>query len=45
MTNRAFDRWNERFGSDDYLFGTAPNGFLASQANLLRVVRDLRACL
>ncbi len=29
-------RWNERFSGDDYLFGTAPNGFLASQQRLLR---------
>ena len=29
-------RWNERFASDDYLFGTAPNAFLASQRHLLR---------
>ena len=29
-------RWNQRFSGDDYLFGTAPNGFLASQRHLLR---------
>lgn len=32
----ALDRWNRRFGAEGYLFGTAPNGFLASQADLLR---------
>ena len=30
------DRWEERFGGADYLFGTAPNAFLAAQAGLLR---------
>ena len=30
------DRWNARFGADGYLFGTAPNAFLASQGSLLR---------
>ncbi len=34
--NPALDRWNERFGAEGYLFGTAPNHFLASQAKLLR---------
>ncbi len=29
-------RWNQRFSGDDYLFGTAPNAFLASQRPLLR---------
>jgi cyclopropane fatty-acyl-phospholipid synthase-like methyltransferase len=29
-------RWNERFAGDDYLFGTAPNAFLKSQAHRLR---------
>ena len=29
-------RWNQRFCGDDYLFGTAPNAFLASQRPLLR---------
>jgi 2-polyprenyl-3-methyl-5-hydroxy-6-metoxy-1,4-benzoquinol methylase len=29
-------RWNERFGGDDYHFGTEPNAFLASQAHRLR---------
>jgi 2-polyprenyl-3-methyl-5-hydroxy-6-metoxy-1,4-benzoquinol methylase len=29
-------RWNQRFSGDDYLFGTAPNTFLASQRPLLR---------
>jgi SAM-dependent methyltransferase len=28
-------RWNERFSSPGYHFGTAPNAFLASQAHLL----------
>ena len=29
-------RWNERFSSPGYHFGTAPNAFLASQAHLLK---------
>jgi cyclopropane fatty-acyl-phospholipid synthase-like methyltransferase len=29
-------RWNQRFSGEDYLFGTAPNAFLASQRLLLR---------
>ncbi len=29
-------RWNERFSAPDYIFGTAPNAFLASKAALLR---------
>ncbi|MHB1083475.1 MAG: SAM-dependent methyltransferase [Thiobacillus sp.] len=28
--------WNERYATDDYIFGTAPNVFLASQAGLIR---------
>lgn len=28
--------WNARFSGDDYLFGTEPNAFLASQAKRLR---------
>jgi SAM-dependent methyltransferase len=28
--------WNARYATDDYIFGTAPNGFLASQAGLIR---------
>lgn len=30
------DFWNERFATDDYIFGTAPNVFLASQKALVR---------
>ena len=30
------ERWNTRFGGNDYLFGTAPNVFLTSQAHRLR---------
>lgn len=28
--------WDERYATDDYIFGTAPNVFLASQAELIR---------
>jgi SAM-dependent methyltransferase len=30
------DFWDARYASDDYVFGTAPNAFLASQAALIR---------
>lgn len=30
------DFWNARYATDDYIFGTAPNGFLASQAALIQ---------
>ena len=36
MPNPDLDRWNERFSSKDYLFGTAPNAFLARQRHRLR---------
>jgi len=34
--NPEFDRWQERFAAPGFLFGTAPNAFLKSQAQLLR---------
>ena len=34
-------RWNGRFSSPEYVFGTAPNAFLASQAH--RLMPDQRA--
>ena len=34
--NPDLDRWNARFSGDEYLFGTEPNAFLASQSRLLR---------
>lgn len=30
------DFWNARYANDDYIFGTAPNQFLASQADLIQ---------
>ena len=30
------ERWNARFAGEDYLFGTEPNAFLASQKHRLR---------
>jgi 2-polyprenyl-3-methyl-5-hydroxy-6-metoxy-1,4-benzoquinol methylase len=30
------ERWNQRFGGDDYHFGTEPNAFLAAQVHRLR---------
>jgi SAM-dependent methyltransferase len=35
------DRWNRRFSADEYVFGTEPNAFLASQKRLL--ARGMRA--
>ena len=34
--NPELTRWNSRFGASGYLFGTAPNAFLASQAGRLK---------
>ena len=34
MYDEAF--WNKRYASDDYLYGTEPNSFLAEQYRLLR---------
>jgi SAM-dependent methyltransferase len=31
-----FDRWEARFAAPDYIFGTAPNAFLKSQAHRLK---------
>jgi cyclopropane fatty-acyl-phospholipid synthase-like methyltransferase len=36
MSQSEFDRWQARFAAPDYVFGTAPNAFLKSQAHLLR---------
>jgi len=36
MSQAEHDRWQERYGAPGYLFGTAPNAFLKSQAHLLR---------
>ena len=39
MSNSAdpeLDRWNRRFGAPEYIFGTGPNAFLASNAHRLR---------
>jgi SAM-dependent methyltransferase len=34
--NAELERWNERFSAEGYLFGTAPNAFLAAQKHRLR---------
>jgi 2-polyprenyl-3-methyl-5-hydroxy-6-metoxy-1,4-benzoquinol methylase len=34
--NAELDRWNGRFAAPEYIFGTAPNAFLASNAHRLR---------
>jgi len=36
MSNAELDRWNERYRARDYIFGTAPNAFLASNAARLK---------
>ncbi len=36
MSASEFERWQERFATPGYLFGTAPNEFLKSHAHLLR---------
>jgi SAM-dependent methyltransferase len=33
--NSEYERWEKRFAVPDYVFGTAPNAFLASQAAVL----------
>lgn len=35
-THAELDRWNQRFAGPDYVFGTAPNAFLASRAERLK---------
>jgi len=35
MPNSEYERWEKRFSVPDYVFGTAPNAFLASQAAML----------
>lgn len=35
MNPASADFWNARYASADYIFGTAPNQFLASQADLI----------
>jgi SAM-dependent methyltransferase len=35
MTTEEFKRWESRFASDEFVFGTEPNAFLASCRNLL----------
>src|SRR5690349_1734969 len=35
MDQSEYDRWETRFGVPDYIFGTAPNAFLASCKPLL----------
>ncbi len=35
-TEEQREQWNQRFSNNQYLFGTEPNAFLASQQHLLR---------
>src|SRR5579862_4502709 len=35
LSNAEYERWEKRFSVPDYVFGTAPNAFLKSQAALL----------
>lgn len=41
MSKAELERWNQRFSVTDYVFGTAPNAFLA--ANAARLKRGQRA--
>lgn len=36
MNPATADFWNARYARDDYIFGTAPNQFLASQLDLIK---------
>ena len=36
MSQAERDRWQERYSTPDYVFGTAPNAFLKAQAHRLR---------
>ena len=36
MSQPELERWNQRFSVPDFVFGTAPNKFLAEQAPLLK---------
>ncbi len=39
MANAELDRWNARFSAPDYVFGTAPNAFLAGNVSHLKGAR------
>lgn len=41
MTRPDLDHWNQRFAEEGYLFGEAPNRFLAAQAAALPLGRAL----
>lgn len=41
MTHPDLDRWNQRFAEEGYLFGEAPNRFLADRAAALPCGRAL----
>jgi len=36
MSTAELERWNQRFAAPEYVFGTAPNAFLAAHAALLK---------
>lgn len=36
MAHDHLDRWNERYSAPDYIFGTAPNAFVAANVHLFR---------
>lgn len=36
MSTGELERWNQRFAAAEYVFGTAPNAFLAAHAALLK---------
>jgi hypothetical protein len=35
LSSAELERWNQRFAAAEYVFGTAPNAFLAARAALL----------
>src|SRR5262245_63927972 len=35
LSNSEYQRWEKRFSVPDYVFGTEPNAFLKSQADIL----------
>lgn len=36
MSTEELERWNERYSEAEYIFGTAPNAFLAGRAGLFK---------
>jgi hypothetical protein len=43
-TATEFERWEQRFAAPEYVFGTEPNAFLKSQAEMLPKTGSARYC-